>query len=205
MDSLPQIVVGLGETHQGIDERWLKTPKVAIPGEPGLASYIMDRTVGAGFQSAMSYKVKADHGFMAVYRELDPMVQLPMVPIVMNCTTPPLMTVRRCYEFGKAVGDAIRGYPGLKRVALCATGGLSHYVAEPRVGEIEEDFDRWFVRQLEQTDLSDLLDISNDELITGQRHRSGTRWIAVAGAMHGHPGITLPYEPVYEWIKGWAL
>jgi hypothetical protein len=58
LDSLPQIVVGLGETHQGIDERWLKTPKVAIPGEPGLASSIMDRTVGAGFQPAMSYKVK---------------------------------------------------------------------------------------------------------------------------------------------------
>ena len=129
LDSLPQIVVGLGETHQGIDERWLKTPKVAIPGEPGLASYIMDRTVGAGFQSAMSYKVKADHGFMAVYRELDPMMQLPMVPIVMNCTTPPLMTVRRCYEFGKAVGDAIRGYPGLKRVALCAPGGC-HITSE---------------------------------------------------------------------------
>jgi hypothetical protein len=143
---------------------------------------------------------------MAVYRELDPMMQLPMVPIVMNCTTPPLMTVRRCYEFGKAVGDAIRGYPGLKRVALCATGGLSHYVGEPRVGEIEEDFDRWFVKQLEQTDLSDLLDISNDELITVGNGTGEVRaWMALAGAMHGHPAITLSYEPVYEWINGMAV
>ena len=55
--------------------------------------------------------MKADHGFMTVYYELDPMMRLPMVPIVLNCTTTPLMTLRQCYDFGKALGDAIRSYP----------------------------------------------------------------------------------------------
>jgi hypothetical protein len=53
-------------------------------------------------------------------------MRLPMVPIVMNCTQPPLMTLRHAFDFGVAVGDAIRSYPGLERVALCAAGGLSH-------------------------------------------------------------------------------
>ena len=153
LDNLPQIVIGLGEGHQGPLEKWLKIPKVIVPGEPALASHIMDRTVAAGFQPALSHKMKADHGFMTVYYELDPLMRLPMVPIVMNCTTPPLMTLRQCYEFGTAVGDAIRSYPGLNRVALCAAGGLSHFVGEPRVGDIDEEFDRWFVKQLEQTGL----------------------------------------------------
>ena len=30
-------------------------------------------------------------------------------------------------------------------------------------------------------------------------------WVAVAGAMHGHPGTTLAYEPVYEWINGMGV
>ena len=56
--------------------------------------------------------MKADHGFMTVYYELDRTMRLPMVPIVLNCTTPPLMTLRQCYDFGMAVGDAIRSYSG---------------------------------------------------------------------------------------------
>ena len=167
----------------------------------------MDETVAAGFQPALSHKMKADHGFMTVYYELDPQMRLPMVPIVMNCTTPPLMTLRQCYEFGKAVGDAIRSYPGLERVALCAAGGLSHFVGEPRVGDIDEEFDNWFVKQLEQTELSDeLLDMPNDELAQAGNGTGEVRaWVAVAGAMHGHPGTTLSYEPIYEWINGMGV
>jgi len=162
LDNLPQIAIGLGEGHQGPLEKWLKIPKVIVPGEPGLASHIMEQTVNAGFQPALSYKMKADHGFMTVYYELDPLMRLPMVPIVLNCTTKPLMTLRQCYDFGRAVGDAIRSYPDLQRVALCAAGGLSHFVGEPRVGDIDEEFDRWFVGQLEKTDLGELLDTGRD-------------------------------------------
>ena len=206
LDNLPQIVIGLGEGHQGPLEKWLKIPKVIVPGEPELASFIMDRTVAAGFQPALSHKMKADHGFMTVYYELDPLMRLPMVPIVMNCTTPPLMTLRQCYEFGKAVGDAIRGYPDLKRFALCAAGGFSHFVGEPRVGDIDEEFDRWFVKQLEQKDLGDLLDMPNDELMEAGNGTGEVRaWVAVAGAMHGHPGTTLSYEAIYEWINGMGV
>ncbi len=207
LDNLPQLVIGLGEGHQGPLEKWLKIPKVIVPGEPGLARHIMDVTVAAGFQPALSYKMKADHGFMTVYYELDPQMRLPMVPIVMNCTTPPLMTLRQCYEFGKAVGDAVRSYPGLDRVALCAAGGLSHFIGEPRVGDIDEEFDNWFVKQLEQTELSDdLLDMPNDELaLAGNGTGEVRAWVAVAGAMHGHPGTTLSYEPIYEWINGMGV
>jgi len=163
LDNLPQIVIGIGEGHQGPLEKWLKIPKVIVPGEPGLARHIMDVTVSEGFQPALSHRMKADHGFMTVYYELDPTMKLPMVPIVMNCTTPPLMTLRQCYEFGQSVGNAVRSYSGLERVALCAAGGLSHFIGEPRVGDIDEEFDHWFVEQLEQPELSDeLLDIPND-------------------------------------------
>jgi hypothetical protein len=206
LKNLPQLAIGLGEGHRGPLEKWLKIPKTIVPGEPKLATHIMEQVVAAGFQPALSYEMKADHGFMTVYYELDPTMQLPMVPIVMNCTTPPLMTLRQSYEFGIALGDAIRSYRGLDRVALVAGGGLSHFVGEPRVGDIDEQFDRWFLRQLESGDLTELLDMPNDELAEAGNGTGEVRaWVVVAGAMRGHKAVALSYEPIYEWINGMGV
>jgi hypothetical protein len=206
LKNLPQIAIGLGEGHQGPLEKWLKIPKTIVPGHPGLAMHLMEQTVAAGYQPALSYEMKADHGFMTVYYELDPTMQLPMVPIILNCTTPPLMTLRQSYDFGVALGDAIRSYEGLERVALVGGGGLSHFVGEPRVGDIDEEFDRWFLRQLEKDDLGDLLDVPNDELMEAGNGTGEVRaWVAVAGAMRGGKTTALAYEPIYEWINGMGV
>jgi aromatic ring-opening dioxygenase catalytic subunit (LigB family) len=162
--------------------------------------------VAAGYQPALSCEMKADHGFMTVYYELDPQMQLPMVPIVFNCTTPPLMTLRQSYAFGIALGRAMRSYQGLERVALVGGGGLSHFVGEPRVGDIDEEFDRWFLDQLERDDLGELLDMPNDELSEAGNGTGEVRaWVAVAGAMRGHKATALAYEPIYEWINGMGV
>ena len=206
LDNLPQIAIGLGEGHQGPLEKWLKIPKTIVPGEPGLAAHLLDRLVGAGFQPALSHKLKADHGFMTVYYELDPAMRLPMVPIILNCTTPPLMTLRQSYDLGVALGDAIRSYGGLQRVALVGGGGLSHFVGEPRVGDIDEEFDRWFLEQLEADGLGELLSVPNDELMEAGNGTGEVRaWVAVAGAMRGTPARTLAYEPIYPWINGMGV
>jgi len=206
LDNLPQIAIGLGEGHQGPLEKWLKIPKTIVPGDPLLAAHILEQLVASNFQPALSHKMKADHGFMTVYYELDPLMRLPMVPIILNCTTPPLMTLRQSYNFGIALGDAIRSYDGLERIALVAGGGLSHFVGEPRVGDIEEDFDRWFLAQLEKEDPSELLDMPNDELAEAGNGTGEVRaWVAVAGAMREYKATTLSYEPIYEWINGMGV
>jgi hypothetical protein len=206
LDNLPQIAIGLGEGHQGPLEKWLKIPKTIVPGEPALAAHLLAELVGAGFQPALSHKLKADHGFMTVYYELDPTMQLPMVPIILNCTTPPLMTLRQSYDLGVALGDAIRSYDGLRRVALVGAGGLSHFVGEPRVGDIDEEFDRWFLKQLESDDPGELLSVPNDELMEAGNGTGEVRaWVAVAGAMRGTPAQTLAYEPIYPWINGMGV
>ena len=206
LTNLPQIAIGLGDGHQGPLEKWLKIPKTIVPGDPKLAQHLLDETVAAGFQPALSYKLKADHGFMTVYYELDPAMQLPMVPIILNCTTPPLMTLRQSYDFGVALGDAIRSYPGLDRVALVAGGGLSHFIGEPRVGDIDEEFDRWFLRQMESDDLDELLDMPNDELAEAGNGTGEVRaWVAAAGAARDKKARTLAYEPIYPWINGMGV
>jgi hypothetical protein len=206
LDGLPQIAVGLDDEHLGPPEVWLQVPKKMVPSNPGLAAHITARLIEQGQQPALSYGMKIDHGFMTVYYWLDNSMELPMVPIVLNCTTPPLMTMKQFYDFGVALGNAIRSYDGLERVALVAGGGLSHFVGEPRVGDIDEEFDHWFLDRLATGDLSEILDMPNDELAEAGNGTGEVRaWVALAAAMGGGPGQVLSYQPVYEWINGMGV
>ena len=56
------------------------------------------------------------------------------------------------------------------------------------IGDIDEEFDRWFVTQLEQTELGNLLHMPNDELMeAGDGTGELGAWVAVAASMRGRP------------------
>jgi len=206
LENFPQICVGLGERNWGPTEAWLPIDKMWIPGHAGLAEHITRSVLGAGFDPAFSHQLELDHGVMTVYHELDPDMKLPLVPIVQNCAVEPLMPVRRWYEFGLALGNAIRSYDGLERVAVVGTGGLSHSIGEPRVGDIDEGFDRWFLDQLESGSIDELLDLPDDEIeLAGNGAHEIRSWLAVAGAAAPARAHTLAYEPIYPWITGMAV
>jgi hypothetical protein len=206
LENFPQICIGLGEKNWGPTEEWLPIDKVWIPGHPGLANHIATSTLNAGFDPAFSHQLELDHGIMTVYYELDHDMKLPLVPIVQNCAVPPLMPVRRAYEFGKALGDAIRSYDGLDRVALVGAGGLSHWIGTPRVGDINEEFDRWFLQRLERGELDQVLDMPDEEIeLAGNGNHEMRSWLAIAGAVAPTTARTLAYEPIYPWITGMAV
>jgi Catalytic LigB subunit of aromatic ring-opening dioxygenase len=206
LENFPQICIGVGEKNWGPTEEWLPIDKVWIPGHEGLANHIARYTLDHGFDPAFSHQLELDHGIMTVYYELDKDMRLPLVPIVQNCAVPPLMPVRRAYEFGKQLGDAIRSYTGLQRVALIGAGGLSHFIGNPRVGDIEEDFDRWFLERLANGELEQILDMPDSEIeLAGNGNHEMRSWLAVAGAMAPTTSTTLAYEPVHPWITGMGV
>lgn len=206
LENFPQICIGVGEKNWGPTEEWLPIDKVWIPGHPGLANHIAESTLRSGFDPAFSHQLELDHGIMTVYYELDNEMKLPLVPIVQNCAVAPLMPVRRAYEFGKALGDAIRSYTGLQRVAIIGAGGLSHFIGNPRVGDIDEEFDRWFLDRLERGELDDVLDIPDSELeLAGNGSHEIRSWLAIAGAMAPATAKRLAYEAVHPWITGMAV
>src|SRR5438105_3676757 len=112
LENFPQICVGVGEQNWGPTEAWLPISKAWIPGHPALADHITRRLLSTGFDPAFSHQLELDHGVMTVYHQLDPELQLPLVPIVQNCAVYPMMPLRRCYEFGAALAEAIRSFPG---------------------------------------------------------------------------------------------
>jgi hypothetical protein len=206
LENFPQICIGVGERNWGPTEAWLPIDKAWVPGHPALANHIARSTLDAGFDPAFSHLLELDHGVMTVYHELDPDMNLPLVPIVMNCAVKPLMPLRRWYAFGQAMGQAIRAFDGLDRVAVIGAGGLSHWVGMPRVGDIEETFDRWFLDRLEQGAIEELLALPDEEIeLAGNGAHEIRSWLAVAGAAAPARAQTLAYEPIYPWITGMAV
>ena len=207
LDALPQLGIGLAEKYFTPSAQWLRMEHTILPGERKLGEHIVAGLVERNLWPTLSYDMEPDHGFLTVYDQLDPAWQIPFVPMVFNCTTPPLITLRQSYEFGIAMGEVLRSYQGLERVAFVGAGGLSHFVGEPRVGDIDEDFDHWFLRQLEKEELSEeLLDMPNDELAEAGNGTGEVRaWVAVAGAMRGSKTTALDYEAIYEWINGMGV
>ena len=57
------------------------------------------------------------HAFMRPAESLTDL-SLPIVPVLMNCYFAPQPTGTRCYEFGKAMREAIEAFPGDLRVAV---------------------------------------------------------------------------------------
>jgi aromatic ring-opening dioxygenase catalytic subunit (LigB family) len=206
LDALPQLAVGLAEKYDAPSAGWLRMEHSVVPGEPRLGGHIVAELMKQNYWAALSHQMEPDHGFLTVYGQLDPAWQTPLVPMVLNCTTPPLMTLQQSYEFGVALGNALRSYQGLERVALVGAGGLSHFVGEPRVGDIDEDFDRWFLEELGKPNCGELLGVPNDELMDAGNGTGEVRaWVAVAAAMRGHEMQPLDYEAIYEWINGMGV
>lgn len=137
-DCMPSFCVGQERVTAAGDFR---TPSGDLPTAPGLAADVLDGARRQGFDPALSLHLVVDHGVTQCYAHLFPALDVPLVPVLVNCNAPPLPTVARSWRFGVAVGDAIRRstFPG--RVLLAASGGLSHWPPQMSVFDPELDPD----------------------------------------------------------------
>jgi 2,3-dihydroxyphenylpropionate 1,2-dioxygenase len=122
LDLMPSFVVGVDKVEGWGD--W-DTPQGPFTAKPVLAQHILQTVMQEGFDPAFSHAIKVDHGVTQPLQLLD-VQHRPLLPILINCAAPPLPLCSRCYAFGKAVNRAIGSFPEELRVALIASGGLSH-------------------------------------------------------------------------------
>ncbi|HLI29247.1 MAG TPA: hypothetical protein VKZ60_19440 [Chloroflexota bacterium] len=112
------------------------------------------------------------HGFAYVVKTILNSEPLPIVPVFVNACYPPNRpTPRRCWAFGRALRQAIEAWPVPKRVAIIASGGLSHYV-------LDEELDQLTIRGLQTRDLDLLAALPRLDSPTGEIRN----WIVVGGA-----------------------
>ncbi len=160
----------------------------------------------AGSDFAYSYEFESGDGLPGPLPFLRPEGEIPIVTAYTNSGAPPLPSPRRCREVGAFVGDFIRSAAGPGRVALVATGGLSHWVGTPETGRINPDWDHWVLDCVTRGDTEPLARLTWSEIDRGGGNggQEIRNWIALLGAVPGWKGEVLAYEPVAEWITGCA-
>ena len=219
---LPQFAVYWGETmrHEPYTAEQLATlpPGLAIAevanqperpevrqGHAALGLHLIHEVSGAGFDPGAAKTLPAGrwenhsipHGWGFILQQmLGGHDLMPIVPVFVNTfwePNPP--AAARCYDFGAALGAAIKSFPEDLRVGVVASGGLSHFV-------IDEELDRGFLQALIDKDKEFMVSLKDDEL------RSGTsevrNWVTVGGALAGTDltARVVDYLPCYRSEAG---
>jgi aromatic ring-opening dioxygenase catalytic subunit (LigB family) len=204
IDNLPSVCIGVGEVHEGPPEPWLKDfPHRTVPGHPELAGHLARTALEHDFEPSLSHRLTLDHGFCIPLwtAGIDPLP--PVVPVIINDLEPPYPTVRRCYAWGMLLGEAIASYPGDLRVGILATGGLSHSIGEPTMGDIDEAFDRACLAHFQSGNRAALLDFLNERLPAAGNGAAEVRnWVVAHGAAAGHGFELIEYSAVPEVYVG---
>jgi hypothetical protein len=169
---------------------------------------LLEAGLAGGIDFAYSYEIESWDELSVPLHFLMPAGDgsVPIVTVYTNCGAPPLPVPRRSREVGAFVGGFVRSRPARERVALLATGGLSHWVGTPETGRINPDFDLRVLDHVTRGDVEALARLSYDEVERegGNGGQEIRNWIALLGALPGWKGDVLAYEPVAEWITGCA-
>ena len=119
---------------------------------------------------------------------------MPTVPIMLNTYYPPNQpTPRRCYAMGQALRQAVESWPEDLRVAVIASGGLSHFV-------IDEALDHQIIAAMQNHDAATLTSLPRERLDSGNAEIRN--WIATAGAVEHLDMQLIDYMPCYRSPAG---
>jgi len=136
------------------------------------------------------------HAYGYIYHQIMRDDPPPNVPVIMNCFYPPTQpSMPRCIELGKALYRAIMAWPGNERIAIIASGGLTHFVCD-------ESFDRRIMGYLENFDFDALAAVDD------RSYQSGTSEIKLYAAMLvsmeqiGAKMTLVDYVPCYRTKAG---
>jgi aromatic ring-opening dioxygenase catalytic subunit (LigB family) len=199
LDNFPTFAVGIAEATSGPNDQ---TPmphyKVAVPG--ALAAHIRTTAIAQGFDIALAQDFEVDHAVMVPLHFLTPEMNIPVVPIFVNCLAPPLPTARRCHAFGEAIHAAIADWPQPLRVAAIGSGSFSLEIGGPKIppgarpaGTPDPQWSQHVQDLLAQTRIDDLI----AEATTARMLRAGNiggellNWIALLGVIGARKPVTI--------------
>src|SRR5438093_1139116 len=156
--------------------------------------------VEKNFDIAYSEDAELGHAFAVPFEYVIGKRDIPIIQLLTNVYVPPLPTTKRCAALGRAIADIIKGRK--ERVAIVASGGMSHFPGTSKYLSPEFDFDRWLVAQFEAGHTDALLNMSGTQLDEVGNTEMLT-WAALFGAIGPQAGELIDYIPT--WHHGLGL
>jgi 2,3-dihydroxyphenylpropionate 1,2-dioxygenase len=196
LDAVPALAVFVGARATGEFGRYRYGFDVHEP----LARAIVEQGIEAGFDLTYSQDVPLDYAFYVPLHFTLPEPRVPIVPLYVNVYLPPQPTPRRCHAWGRALREILDARP--ERVALMASGGMSHYPGTDRYASPDFEWDRQMLATLTAGRGAETARLTGEELDKAGNVELRT-WITLLGAVGGARAEVLCYEP--SWHHGNAV
>jgi 3-O-methylgallate 3,4-dioxygenase len=183
------------------DEPADDSPLRIFDGAPDLAEHLIAHLVEAGIDLTCSNALREDvglgHAFTHVAENIPHIGERAILPFMVNTYYPPNQpTAARCVELGRHVREAIELWDSGKRVAIMASGGLSHQT-------IDERLDRSLLDAFAHGDIAWLSSLPKETFEGGTSEI--LNWITVTSAMEGDRATVVDYIPAYRTPAGTGL
>lgn len=200
-DTLPYKPQGLMKWPYADDlkaDMWYPQEDAEYPVDSKLAERLIGDLLENGFDPAHSKFYKEDqgmsHSFGYIYHRIMVEKTWPVIPVSINTYYPPnQITPGRAYQLGRTLRQAVESWPENLRVAIMATGGLSHFV-------VDEQFDQEFIELLRSGGEEGHAALPREKLQSGNSELRC--WSVVAGAVEGMEFDLIDYVPCYRSPAG---
>jgi hypothetical protein len=166
---------------------------------PDLGKHLTESLIASEFDITALKRLPGDetpHAFGFIFRQIMSDRVIPTVPVLINTFYPPNQpTAKRCADFGRALFKAIDSWDSNLRVAVFASGGLTHFA-------IDETIDQAMLSAITDHDISRITRL--DESVFQEGTSELKNWIPVASAMEAaklQPTV-VDYVPCYRSLAG---
>ncbi len=186
-DHYSAFTLGIGDSYAVADEGGGPRDLPPLRGHAALSQHIGFSLMADEFDMSFFQDKGLDHGVLSPLSILMPHETdwpMPIVPLQIGVLQFPVPSARRCYKLGQALRRAIESYPEDLKVAIVATGGLSHQVHGERCGFNNTPWDMQFLDLIEK-DPERLADMTQAEYATlgGWEGAEVIMWLVMRGAM----------------------
>src|SRR6266536_3137788 len=167
-----------------------------LPIHREMAEDILNKLVeDYNFDISYSEDAELGHAFSVPFEYVIGKRDIPVIPFFTNVYVPPLPTPKRCAALGKALAEIVKGRK--ERVAIIASGGMSHFPGTRKYLHPEFDFDRWLVSQFETGNTDALLNMTGTQL-DEVGNTEMLNWATMFGAIGREEGELIEYIPTWH-------
>ncbi|MDE1146332.1 MAG: gallate dioxygenase [Azospirillaceae bacterium] len=212
-DQYSAFALGVDDRYPVADEGGGVRGVPPIGGHAALSRHIVQSLFTDEFDMATFRGKPLDHGVFSPLSVLmtpeDGQWPLKIVPLQVGVLQFPIPTAKRCWKLGQALRVAIESYPEDIKVALVATGGLSHQVHGERCGFNNTEWDEQFLDLLEKDPVAlTTLTHADYARLGGMEGSEVIMWLVMRGALSANvrrvhrsyylPSMTAIATAIYE-------
>lgn len=186
-DHYSAFALGVGESYSVADEGGGVRDLPPVRGHAGLSHHIGASLVADEFDMSFFQGKALDHGCFSPLSMMwphEPQWPGAIVPLQVGVLQFPIPSATRCYKLGQSLRKAIESYPEDLKVALVATGGLSHQVHGERAGFNNTAWDEQFLDMIEKDPVAlTRMTLADYARLGGMEGAEVIMWLIMRGAL----------------------